>query len=110
MLLRKKAITEGNTPWHVTAKAGKGESDDKSKWTVNKITDRITKQEVLNLMSVTLTVVFGAMGDMLNCWMEYGLKIRILILAAPSKVARGRRDMGKKLSEDNRDMKVGHRF
>jgi len=109
-LLREKAITEGNTPWHVTAEVGKGERDDESRWMVNKMADGITKREVLNLMSETLTAVFGAKGDMLNCWMEDGLTIRMLMPVAPSKVARGRKDMGKKLREDNKDMKVGHRF
>jgi len=36
--------------------------------------------------------------------------IRMLMLAAPSKVARGRRDIGKKLREKNNEMKTGHRF
>jgi len=77
---------------------------------VNKIADGITKQEVLTLMSETLTTVFRAKGDMVNCWMEDGLTIRILMPAALLKVVRGRKDMGKKLRQDNKDIKIGHRF
>jgi len=57
-----------------------------------------------------LTVVFGANGDMLNVWMENEKTVRMLMPAAPSKVVRGRRDIGKKLREENKDMKMGHRF
>jgi len=47
---------------------------------------------------------------MLNAWMEDEKVARMLMPAAPSKVARGRRDIGKKLREENKDMKTGHRF
>jgi len=47
---------------------------------------------------------------MLNAWMGNKKIIRMLIPAAPSKVARGRKDIGKKLREENKDMKTGHRF
>jgi len=35
---------------------------------------------------------------------------RMLMPAAPSKMARGRKDIGKKLREENKGMKTGHRF
>jgi len=36
--------------------------------------------------------------------------VRMLMPAAPSKVARGRKDIEKKLREENKDMKTGHWF
>jgi len=47
---------------------------------------------------------------MLNAWMEDDKTVRMLMPAAPSKVARGRKDIGKKLREENKEMKSGHRF
>jgi len=61
-------------------------------------------------MTECLTAVFGAKGDMLNAWMADEKTVRMLMPAAPSKVARGRRDIGKKLREENKEMKTGHRF
>jgi len=109
-LLREKAITNNTIPWHTTTEIGKGSQDDESRWTVSKIGEECTKQEVLTTMTECLTAVFGAKGDMLNAWMEDEKTVRMLMPAAPSKVARGRRDIGKKLREENKDMKTGHRF
>jgi len=61
-------------------------------------------------MTECFTAVFGAKVDMLNAWMADEKTVRMLMPAAPSKVARGRRDIGKKLREENKDMKTGHRF
>jgi len=61
-------------------------------------------------MTEYLTAVFGAKGNMLNAWMADEKTVRMLMPAAPSKVARGRRDIGKKLREENKEMKTGHRF
>jgi len=61
-------------------------------------------------MTEYLTAVFGAKGDMLNAWIEDERIVRMLVLAAPSKVARGRIDIGKKLREENKGMKTGHPF
>jgi len=61
-------------------------------------------------MTECLTAVFGAKGDMLNAWMADEKTVRMLMPAAPSKVARGRRDIGKKLREENKEIKTGHRF
>jgi len=36
--------------------------------------------------------------------------VRMLMPAAPLKVARGRKDMGKKLREENKEMRTRHRF
>ena len=44
-------------------------------------------------MTKCLIAVFGAKGDMLNVWMEDEKIVRMLIPAAPSKVARGRKDI-----------------
>jgi len=62
------------------------------------------------MMTECLTAVFGAKGDMLNAWMADEKTVRMFMPAAPSKVARGRRDIGKKLREENKDMKTGQRF
>ena len=109
-LLREKAITNNTIPWHTTVEIGKGSQDDESRWTVSKIGEDCTKQEVLTTVTEGLTAVFGAKGDMLNAWMEDEKTVRMLMPAAPSKVARGRRDIGRKLREENKDMKMGHRF
>jgi len=109
-LLREKAITNNAIPWHTTVEIGKGTQDDESRWTVSKIGEECTKQEVLTTMTECLTAVFGAKGDMLNAWMADEKTVRMLMPAAPSKVARGRRDIGKKLREENKEMKTGHRF
>jgi len=109
-LLREKAITDNTIPWHTTVEIGKGSKDDESRWTISKIGEECTKQEVLTTATECLTAVFGAKGDMLNAWMEDEKIVRMLMPAAPSKVARGRRDIGKKLREENKDMKTGHCF
>jgi len=109
-LLREKAITNNTIPWHTTAEIGKGSQDEESRWTVSKIGENCTKQEVLTTMTKCLTAVFGAKGDMLNAWMEDERVVRMLMPTAPLKVARERRDIGKKLREENKDMKTGHRF
>jgi len=109
-LLREKAITDNAIPWHATVEIGKGTQDDESRWTVGKNGEDCTNQEVLTKMTECLTAVFGAKGDMLNAWMADEKTVRMLMPAAPSKVARGRRDIGKKLREENKDMKTGHRF
>jgi len=109
-LLWEKAITNNTIPWHTTVEIGKGSQDDESRWTVSKIGEEYTKQEVLTTMTECLTSVFGAKGDMLNAWMEDERVVRMLMPAAPSKVVRGRRDIGKKLREENKDMKTRHRF
>jgi len=89
---------------------GKASQDNESKWTISKIREECTKQEVLTTVRECLTAVFGAKGDMLNAWMEDEKVTRMLMPAAPSKVVRGRRYIGKKLREENKDMKTGHRF
>jgi len=61
-------------------------------------------------MTKCLTAIFGAKEDMLNAWIEDEKVVRMLMPAAPSKVARGRRDIGKKLREENKDVKTGHQF
>jgi len=109
-LLREKAITDNTIPWHTTVEIGKASQDDESKWTISKIGEDCTKQEVLTTVIEYLTAVFGDKGDMLNAWMDDEKLVRMLMPAAPSKVARGRRDIGKKLREENKDMKTGHRF
>jgi len=109
-LLPEKAITNNTIPWHTSVEIGNGSQDDESKWTISKIGEECTKQEVLTTVTECLTAVFGAKGDMLNAWMEDEKVIRMLMPAAPSKVARGRRDIGKKLREENKDMKTGHQF
>jgi len=109
-LLREKAVTNNAIPWHTTVEIGKGSQDDESRWTVSKIGEECTKQEVLTTMTECLTAVFGAKGDMLNACMADEKTVRMLMPAAPSKVARGRRDIGKKLREENKEMKTGHRF
>jgi len=109
-LLREKAITDNTIPWHTTVEIGKGSQDDESRWTISKIGEECTKQEVLTTVTECLTAILGAKGDMLNAWMEDEKSVRILMPAALSKVARGRRDIGKKLREENKDMKMGHCF
>jgi len=109
-LLREKAITNNTIPWHTTVEIGKGTQDDESRWTTSKIGEDCNKQEVLTAMTECLTAVLGAKGDMLNAWMEDEKVVSMLMPAVPSKVARGRRDIGKKLREENKDMKTGHRF
>jgi len=47
---------------------------------------------------------------MLNIWIEDERIVRILMPVVPSKVARGRKDIGKKLREENKKMSTGHRF
>jgi len=89
---------------------GKGSQDDESTWTVSKIGEDCTKQEVLTTITEYLTAVFGAKGDMLNAWIEDKKIVRMLMPAAPSKVARGRKDIRKKLREENKDMKTGDQF
>jgi len=61
-------------------------------------------------MTECLTAVFGAKGVMLNTCIEDEKIVRMVMPAELSKVARGRRDIGKKLREENKDMKMGHRF
>jgi len=61
-------------------------------------------------MTECLTAVFGAKGDMLNAWMADEKTMRMLMPAAPSKTARGRRDIRKKLREENKYMKMGNRI
>jgi len=109
-LLREKAITTNTIPWHTTVEIRKRSQDDESKWTISKIKEECTKPEVLTTATECLTAVFGAKRDMLNIWMEDEKIVRMLMPAAPSKVARGRRDIGKKLREENKDMKPGHQF
>jgi len=109
-LLWEKAITNNAIPWLTTVEIGKGTQDDESRWKVGKIGEDCTKQEVLTTMTECLTAVFGAKGDMLNTWMADEKTVRMVMPAAPSKVARGRKDIGKKLREENKDMKTGHRF
>jgi len=61
-------------------------------------------------MTECLIPVFVAKGDMLNMWMEDEKIVRMLMSVAPSKVARGRKDIGKKLREENKEMRTRHRF
>jgi len=77
---------------------------------VSKIGEGHTKQEVLTTITECLTAVFGAKRDMLNAWIEDEKIVRMLMPAAPTKVARGRKDIGRKLREENKEMKTGHRF
>jgi len=50
-LLREKAITNNAIPWHTTVEIGKGTQDDEPRWTVGKIGEDCTKQEVLTTMT-----------------------------------------------------------
>jgi len=50
-LLREKAITNNAIPWHTTVEIGKRTQDDESRWTVGKIGEECTKQEVLTTMT-----------------------------------------------------------
>jgi len=75
---------------------------------VSKIGEECPKQEVLTTMRECLIVVFGAKGDMLNAWIEDEKVVSILIPVALSKVARGRKDIGKKLKDENKEMRTGH--
>jgi len=109
-LLWEKAIINYAIPWHTTVEIGKGTQDDETRWTVGKIGEDCTKQEVLTTMTECLTAVFGAKGHILNAWMAGKKTVRILMPAAPSKVGRGRRDIGIKLREENKEMKTGHHF
>jgi len=106
-LLREKAITNNTLPWHTTVEIGKGTQEDESRWTTSKIGEECTEQEVLTTMTECLTSVFGAKGDMKNTWMEDKKAVRMLMPAELSKVARGRRDIGKKWREENKDIKTG---
>jgi len=109
-LLREKAINNNTIPWHTTVEFGKGSQNDKSRWMISKIGEECTKQEVLTTTTECLTAVFEAKGEMLNAWMENEKVVRMLMPVEPSKVARGRRDIGKKLRDENKDIKTGHRF
>jgi len=109
-LIQEKAITNNTIPWHVSVEIGKGSQDDESRWTVSKIGDECTKQEVLTTMTECLTAVFRAKGDMLNTWMEDEKIVRMLMPVAPTKVAKGRKDIGRKLREENKEIKTRHRF
>jgi len=97
-LLREKAMANNSIPCHTTVELGKGSQDDESRWTISKVGEECTKQEVLIMVTECLTAVFGGKGDMLNARLEDEKIIRMLMPAAPSKVARGRKDIGKKLS------------
>ena len=83
-LLREKAITNNTIPWHTTVEIGKGTQDDESRWTIGKIGEDCTKQEVLTTMTECLTAVFGVKGDMLNAWMADEKTVRMLMPAALS--------------------------
>jgi len=109
-LLQEKAITNNSIPWHVTVEISKESQEDESRWTISKIGEESSKQQVLTTMTECLTAIFGAKGDMLNAWMDDDKTVRMLMPAAPSKVARGRKDIGKKLREENKEMNTGHRF
>jgi len=109
-LLREKAITNNAIPWHAIVEIGKRSQDNESRWTVSKIGEDYSKQKVLTTITECLIAVFGAKGDMLNAWIEDEKIIRMVMPAAPSNVARGRKDIRKKLREENKDMKTGHRF
>ena len=89
---------------------GKGSQDDESRWTISKIKEKYTKQEVLTTITECLTAIFGAKGNMLNVWIEDERIVRMLMPAAPSKVNRSSKDIGKKLREENKEMKTEHRF
>ena len=109
-LLREKAITDNITAWHTTVEIGKGSQDDESRFTISKIGEESTKQQDLTTITECLTAVFGTKGDMLNAWMDDDKTVRMLIPVAPSKVARGRKDIEKKLREENKEIRTGHRF
>ena len=109
-LLGEKAITNNTILWHTTVEIGKGSQDYELRWTISKIGEECTKQEVLTTVTECLTAIFASKGDMLNAWMEDERTVRMLMPAVPSKVARGRRDIGKKLREENKNMKMGHCF
>jgi len=109
-LLRERAITNNTISWHTRVEVGKGSQNDESRWTISKIGEECTKQEVLTAVTECLTAVFGAKGDILNTWMEDENIVKMSIPAAPSKVARERKDIGKKLREENKEIKMEHRF
>jgi hypothetical protein len=70
----------------VIVEIGKGNSEDESKWIVNKIGEETSKQEVLTTMTECLTAVFGVNGDMLNAWVEDDKRVRMIVPAALLKV------------------------
>jgi len=109
-LLREKVIIDNTIPWHASIETKKGSQDDESRWTVSKIGEKCTKQEVLTKVTECLTVVFEGKGDMLNTQMADENIVSMMMPAVPSKVARGRKDIGKKLREENKEIKTAHRF
>jgi len=46
----------------------------------------------------------------LNVWMKNEKVVRMLMPAIPLKVARGRKDIGRKLKEEYKEMKTEHSF
>ncbi|RPB27206.1 hypothetical protein L211DRAFT_897096 [Terfezia boudieri ATCC MYA-4762] len=109
-ILRMKGLTEGVTPWTVMASAGKGEFGDESTWEVKKVKEGVDPLVVTGEVGKALVAVFGRTGDMLNVWLEDRSSVRLMVPAAPMKVARGRKGLGEAIQEENKEVKLAKRF
>ncbi|RPB20405.1 hypothetical protein L211DRAFT_870687 [Terfezia boudieri ATCC MYA-4762] len=69
-LLRVKGVTEGYTPWQVSAGAGHGELEDESTWTVKRVKEDANPLRVAGEVGKALIGVFGRTEEIINVWVE----------------------------------------
>ncbi|KAF8426090.1 hypothetical protein EV426DRAFT_710575 [Tirmania nivea] len=110
MLLRTTAITMNRTAWIVTAKAGTGEFNDESTWSVGRVAQDIDPIKVAGEVGKMLVQVFGRTGDILNVWVEGGLSVKMIAPSVPLTVGRDRKALAEKLKEENNNMKGAKRM
>lgn len=109
-MLRMKGLAENETPWTVTASAGKGEFNDKSTWEVKKVKEEVDPLVVSGEVGKALVAVFGRTGDILNVWVEDLKSVKLMVLSAPMTVARGRKALAEKIRSENKELKTAKRF
>ncbi|KAF8433081.1 hypothetical protein BGX38DRAFT_1276338 [Terfezia claveryi] len=110
MLLRTTGVTLDRTAWAVTARAGTGDFEDESYWSVGRVAQEIDPLKVAEEVGRMLVQAFGRSGEILNVWVEEGTAVRMITPAVPMTVARGRRGLAEKLREENKDMKGAKRM
>ncbi|RPB19779.1 hypothetical protein L211DRAFT_852895 [Terfezia boudieri ATCC MYA-4762] len=109
-LLKVKGLTEGYTPWQVSMGAKHGEPKDESTWTVKRVKEDADPLRVVGEVGKALIGVFGRTEEILNIWVEDPKSVQLLVPSAPLMVPRGRKALGEKIKEENKDLRMARRL
>ena len=108
-VLDELAYTNRTLGWKVNATARTRDQNDESLWEVNRVPEETPALVVAGVLGRQLVTVIGRTGDLLNVWPEEET-YKLLVPDSPIVKLLGRKAIGKKLREENKDIKNGKRY